>query len=152
MFRENQFQQFWRLYPDVVNKAIHPVSFEFSLYRAMDILSQADFRRQPQFGRVDIIFDHHGARYAGEIKYGNLKNDGFWNALKVLGYVKYLKFQTNQQFRPAIIMPSHQIGLEIKIVTGKLGIKLFGIRYFSKGKYWTVTAVEEKKAGWEELI
>ncbi len=152
MNQELSFQNFWREYPEIVSKSIRPVSFEFSLYRALDILSQADFARSPQFGRIDIIFDHHSVRYAGEIKYKNFPNDtGIWNALKILGYVKYLKFQTNEHFNPAIILPYHHIDLETRIIANKLGIKLFGIKYFSKGKYWTVEAYKEK-SGWEEYV
>lgn len=81
-------------------------------------------------GRIDTIFKYRGNVYIGEIKYMKAAND-FWDAMKVLGYCEYFKWQTGMNHvKPAILMPFTSIKLEHQIVANKLKFKIFAIEKY----------------------
>lgn len=78
-------------------------------------------------GRIDTIFKYKGCMYVGEIKYMKAPND-FWDAMKVLGYCEYFKWQTGMSYvKPAVLMPLKSIKLEHQIVSNRLKFKIFAI-------------------------
>lgn len=84
-------------------------------------------------GRIDVIFKYRRKTYIGEIKYMKNRSD-FWEAMKVIGYCEYYKWQTeNTDVFPAVLIPIESIQLEHQIVANKLKIKIFAIEKTDNG-------------------
>lgn len=115
------------------SKSVGVVEQEFALLDPMtllrgeiDIYKDTAWSGRAHIGRIDVILKYRGIYYVCEIKYKSDKTD-FWDAMKVLGYCEYFKWQTSQRrVRPAIIIPQERIRLEHKIIAGRLGITLIG--------------------------
>ena len=115
---------------------------EVSLFPALETLKNQIYENQSHggaIGRIDVIFRYKGRIYAGEIKYKR-EEDGtdFWDALKIIGYTTYYKWQTGStNIFPAILMPANKIKLEHQLIAGMLHVKLFGIK--EKGNtFWFI--------------
>jgi hypothetical protein len=107
------------------------------------------------FGRIDVVFKYRGAIYCGEIKYEPHKNSDFWDAMKVLGYTTYYKWQRETNGgtlfpKPAILMPKSRIKLEHQIIAGRLGIALFGI--IREGNEFTMIPYNEIKGVSQQIF
>jgi len=118
------------------------INSEFCLYNANHIVSSAFNALIPThppkcvIGKIDVIFRHRGSVYVAEIK--NIPNgkrqSSLWEATKILAYAKYLEFQLGKKklmgkkYKPAIIIPQKEATTEARIVTGSLGITLFGYK------------------------
>jgi hypothetical protein len=101
-------------------------------------------------GRIDIVFKYHQILYICELKFpkSNKKN-WFWDALKVVGYCVYYKWQ-NEEFligerrmKPAIMAPLKRIKLHHEIIANKLGITLFGIE--EDGEKYKIKEIKDRK-------
>lgn len=151
--KEHEFHDYFINNSQKVLKGCRLVASEFSLFPAYDVLRATSFnedvRGSGAFGRIDLVFHYRNKTYVAEIKF--YKNEGskkptgeFWDALKVLGYCAYFKFQTGQTSGvfPAIIMPIESIRLEHQHIASALNIKLFGIKAL-RGEYKLVTLTDE---------
>lgn len=127
---------------------------EYSLYPAFDVLKKHlmpdEQITSKNFGRIDFIFEYKKTRYVAEVKYYPFSSGEFWDAMKVVGYTSYYKFQTGQKDRvkPAIIMPIKSVSLEHQYVAADLGITIFAIEEYRGGfkmkklekkPYWYMT-------------
>lgn len=84
-------------------------------------------------GRIDVIFKYNKKTYIGEIKYMKALSD-FWEAMKVIGYCEYYKWQTGtSNVFPAVLIPIESVKLEHQIVANKLKIKIFVIEKLNNG-------------------
>lgn len=80
-------------------------------------------------GRIDLVMKYRGKVYVTEIKYRapDNRSSDFWDALKVVGYCAYYKWQYEVKgARPAIIMPRGSVKLEHQVIAGSLGLQIFG--------------------------
>jgi len=119
---------------------------EVCLYAPSSLLSR-DFysfenikkeRKEKYIGRIDLLFNYKEILYCGEIKYQPFAGSDFWDALKIIGYTSYYKWQQEcfgEEIYPksAIFMPFKRIKMEHKILAGRLGIIIFGIEKTEEG-------------------
>jgi hypothetical protein len=160
---KNEEKKFLKFFVHNTNTALPRASYidhEVNLIPAIKILTGQvrsdcyDFENNTEadvkgFGRIDVMFRYKGINYCAEIKYQKCSSSDFWNSLKILGYTEYYKWQiSNSNYKPAILIPSHSIGLESQIVAGRLGLAIFTIKerdgeYFVKlldnRPYWKQT-------------
>lgn len=93
------------------------------------IFGENKFLKKSHIGRIDLKFKYKSTVFLAEIKYEKLKNSDFWDALKIIGYTAYYKWQFNDSHvKPAIIMPAKKIKLEHQVVASRLGLSIFGVK------------------------
>jgi hypothetical protein len=145
---EVEFQRYFKKVWSINN--IYLEETEKTLKNPYDLLTR-DFRDGEDFslrkitskkliGRIDIVCRFRGVRYAGEIKYFSSRND-FWHSTKIIAYTAYLNWQNETEgvigkVKPAIFIPKHHVRLEHKIISNKIGVKLFQIIKKENGTYW----------------
>lgn len=149
---EDRFRKAFVTNASEMMKGLFFIEEEYRLYPATDIL-QRDFYgfdenykrllNTRQIGRIDLLFRYKSTLYAGEIKYQPYQGGDFWDALKIIGYTRYLKFQAPQlgNVKPAIFMPQDRIKLEHQILAGQLEILLLGIT--NKDENFTVAVANK---------
>ena len=128
-YKERQLQKAFIASPSDVLKGSSYVAHEFRLYPALELLQRdMDITKTVCIGRIDLVFMYKQRKYAAEIKYLRMTNNDFWDALKIIGYTEYYKWQVNdRKVHPAIIIPRSKIRLEHQVVAGKLNLALFGV-------------------------
>lgn len=151
---EKQFHTYLLENPSKVLKGLTVIDDECCLYRPGVLLTRELYsfenigkkQRGKHFGRIDVIFRYKSTDYCGEIKYEPHYNDDFWDAMKILGYTTYYRWQLEcnggeSHHKPAILMPLNRIKLQHKIIAGRLGIALFGI--VKEGENFTMCPMNE---------
>lgn len=135
---EKKFQLAFVNDADSVLKGAKYITHEAILHKADNIFRQStryEFdspeelfgeKEKMGLGRIDLVFRYKRDTYCAEIKYRKCENNDFWDALKIIGYTEYYKWQTdNKDYLPAIIMPKESIKLEHQIVAGRCDIRIF---------------------------
>jgi hypothetical protein len=160
---EKKFLKYLLENPGNVLKGIFIIDSEYNLQKPGVLLTR-DFYSfentgrnliKGSFGRIDIIFKYKGVTYCGEIKYQPFRNNDFWDALKVVGYTTYYKWQVETMGgevspQPAIFMPKNRIKLEHQIISGRLQIALFGIE--NKGEDYKLIPMTEIKGAARQIF
>lgn len=130
---------------------------EFRLLKAQDVLSREMYeefgsighKKRMCIGRIDLIFRYKSTNYAAEIKYQKGCASDFWDALKIIGYTEYYRWQTDDSdIKPAIIIPLNKIKLEHQIIAGRSGIALFGVN--KKSGEYTMKKISDEPL-WRQL-
>ena len=135
---EKKFQYYFVNNYGLVLKSSRYITHEAPLFKISDILSNTTSydidlkdsmettREKMGIGRIDLIFQHKSKRYCAEIKYRKCDNNDFWDAVKIIAYTEYYKWQTDDNdYLPAIILPSESLTNEHQIAAGRCGIALF---------------------------
>lgn len=132
-------------------KEFKSVVKEIGLYQAYDLLKY-DVRQRILYngdeqckvkiiGRIDLGFIYKGKKYLCEVKYYPFNNGEFWDAIKILGYTVYYKWQVDDSYYPSIMIPIDKFKLEHAIVANNLNITVFCIE--KNGDNYSVKLMKE---------
>ncbi len=152
---ERKFQKYFVDCPPLTLKHSSYITHEQPLFKVVDILNNSTeyeidkpntietTSTKQGIGRIDLIFRYKAKNYCAEIKYRKCENNDFWDAVKIIAYTEYYKWQVdNNDYKPAIIMPAESLSLEHQIAAGRCGITLFVVNRVGDG--YKMKIVESK--------
>ena len=136
---ELMFQDYFKGNFDKALRNCRLLSSEYRLYGAYSVLTREVYGKSNAggcIGRIDFIFMYKSKKYIAEVKYYPFLPYEFWDALKVVGYTEYYKWQTEDTLvYPAVMIPSKKVKLEHQITAGRLGVTIFLITKLKDGDY-----------------